>query len=57
MSERSEPSGGSDRFGEILDRQYATERQGESERQARGSRTGYGHKRSVRKRMKSRLAR
>lgn len=59
----------SDRFGEILDRQMATDREGESERQAcskrEGStrkskdkgRKGYGHKRSARKRTMQREAR
>lgn len=51
------------RFSEIMDRQTATEREGEAERQACVKRDGkrdakgFGHKRSVRKRMAQRLAR
>ncbi len=50
---------------EIMDRFVARDAKGESERQARGdhkgsskrTRKGFGHKRSARKRMASRMAR
>lgn len=51
------------KFEEILDRQLKTETEGESNRQAcehRGGkreRKGYGHKRSARRRMQSRMGR
>jgi|WetSurMetagenome_2_1015567.scaffolds.fasta_scaffold738118_1 hypothetical protein len=45
-------------FQEIMDRQLAPDKKGESERQAKGDkREGYGHKRSARKRSAKRLAR
>lgn len=49
-------------FPETMDRQLATERDGEAERQcrhseAKGDRKGYGHKSSARKRAAKRLAR
>lgn len=47
----------SDRFAEIVDRQVATERKGEAERQACDNRRGYGHKEAVRKRAAKRMAR
>lgn len=50
----------SDRFGAILDRQYATEREGESQRQCKHERNGYGKKRkrmSVRDRSQRRMSR
>jgi len=52
----------SDRFAEIVDRQTATERQGEAERQACSKRdpaprAGYGHGKTARKRVATRLAR
>ena len=50
------------RFSDIMDRQTTTERQGEAERQACSKRdpaprAGYGHGKTTRKRMATRMAR